>query len=348
MREVSPMTGRAMSLSIAIVSPVIRASAPTRIDLAGGTLDIWPVCFSLDRPATTVNLALSLRAQASVEETGDGHVDVRSEDRDEAVRLPVGALRHDRLGLATRLAEWYGPGSGLRIVTRSTVPPQSGLGGSSALGVALAGALARLRGRDVDLREVQDVETALLGVPTGYQDFVPPLLGGVHALTAAPGGPRIERIEGAGRFLAGHLLLADTRIAHESGMNNWEVVKRFLDGDGHVRACMNRINDCARDLRGALEARDLDGFAAALDAEWRARRELAPVVSNARIEAMAKAARDAGALAAKVCGAGGGGCMVLVVREAKEPGVARAIETAGGAIVPFEPDAQGLRVSSSQ
>ena len=324
---------------------MVRASAPTRIDLAGGTIDIWPVCYALDRPALTVNLAIDIRVEVDAEATDDGFLEVVSLDRGEEVRLPVDRIEHGRLGLATRHAAWFGAGDGLRIRTRSAAPPQSGLGGSSALGVALAGALGKLRDRPWDLTLVQNIETALLGFPTGYQDYRPAFHGGVNALAAVPEGVRVDRIDGGEEFLAAHLLLADTRIAHESGMNNWEVTKRFLDGDAMVRRAMNSINDCARRLRDALAARDVDGFAAALNDEWAERRRLAPVVSNTRIESMIAAARDAGALGAKICGAGGGGCMVVVARNAARDAVREALERTGGAVLDFRPDADGLTVA---
>ena len=60
---------------------MVRATAPTRIDLAGGTLDIWPVCHLLTRPACTVNVALDRRAIAEVGARDDGHVRLLSVDR---------------------------------------------------------------------------------------------------------------------------------------------------------------------------------------------------------------------------------------------------------------------------
>jgi len=324
---------------------MVRASAPTRIDLAGGTIDIWPVCLSLDGPAVTVNLAIDVRAEAEAAATGDGLLHVRSEDLGEEISVPVGEIAHGRLGLATRLAAFYGAGDGLSVRLRSRAPPRSGLGGSSALAVALSAALARLRGRPLDLRVVQDLETTLLRTPTGYQDYYPALHGGLNALTAVPGGVRVSPLPGGAEFLRDHLLLCDTRIAHESGMNNWEVVRRFFDGDREVRECANRISRCAVRLKDAILARDLDATAGALRDEWDARRRLAPAVTNARVDALAAAARDAGALAAKVCGAGGGGCMVVLARDRRDDRLRAALERAGGTIVPFEPDTAGLRVA---
>ncbi|MDH3590472.1 MAG: hypothetical protein OER88_01240 [Planctomycetota bacterium] len=323
---------------------MIIGSAPTRVDLAGGTIDVWPVCFSLEAPAVTVNLAINLCAHVTVEETHDGVIHVRSEDRDEEVSLPVDALTHDRLGLVTRHVAHFGAGDGLRIVTHSGVPPQSGLGGSSTLGVALAGALGKLRGHAYTLRTIQDIETALLRVPTGYQDYVPPLHGGCNVIEPTPGGLSIEPIAGAGTFLRRHLVLVDTSISHHSGMNNWEVVKRFLDGDADVVRGMNAIRACAAAMADALRAGDLAATAEALRGEWSARRHLAPVVSNDRIESILGAAEGAGALAGKVCGAGGGGCLILLAHDAQDEAIVRAVENAGGSVLAFEPDNDGLRV----
>jgi D-glycero-alpha-D-manno-heptose-7-phosphate kinase len=323
---------------------MIRASAPTRIDLAGGTIDIWPLCLSLDCPAVTVNLAIDLRAEAEVQETADGLLYVRSEDRGEEIRLPVGEITHGRLGLATRFAAYYGTGEGLAVRLLSRAPPHSGLGGSSALAVALAAALAKLRCRPFDLRVVQDLETTLLRTPTGYQDYYPAWKGGLNALTAVPGGVEIERLESGPSFLARHLLLVDTRIEHQSGLTNWEAVKRFFDGDKTVREAFHRIAECAARLRDAVKAGDLKGVGAALRDEWDARRRLSPAVTNAQLDALAAAAIGAGALAAKVCGAGGGGCMVILAPDASDRALVKGIRGAGGNPVPFRPDSHGLRV----
>ncbi|MHC4549146.1 MAG: GHMP family kinase ATP-binding protein [Planctomycetota bacterium] len=324
---------------------MIRSSAPVRIDLAGGTIDIWPLSHTLERPALTVNLAIDLRAEVEVNETGGGFVEVVSADQGDCVRLPVGALRHDRLGLATRIIEWFGEGEGLSVRMRCAAPPQAGLGGSSALAIALAGALAALRGWEFDIPLVRNLETTHLGLPTGYQDYYPARYGGAMALTATPRGVQMDPLAATPEFLARHLMLADTRITHFSGMNNWEVLKRFLDGEREVCRSLNAINACARRMRAAVEGRDLEAVAAALGEEWRERRRLAPVVSNDRIDAIDAAARKAGALAAKVCGAGGGGCMVLVVRDAPDAAVRAAVERAGAAVLDFRPDPRGLTIA---
>jgi len=330
------------------VSHTIHASAPTRIDLAGGTLDIWPLCHLLDRPAVTVNLAIDLRAHVWVEEREDRRLEIVSEDRRETVRLRIDEIRHDRLGLVTRMVAWFGPGNGLSIRTRNLAPAHAGLGGSSALAIALAAALATLRGTHWEgesFRQfVQNIETGLLRTPTGYQDYYPPLYGGLNLLEATPDGVVSERLPDAPAFLRRHLVLIDTGIEHHSGLTNWEVVRGFLDGDDTVRAALNEIAVCAERMHEAIQTEDLEGVASALNDEWEQRRQLSSVVSNEPIERLIAAAFDAGALAAKICGAGGGGCLVLVVQDASDSSVVDAVVQAGGKAVPFQPDVSGLTV----
>ena len=128
----------------------VHATAPTRVDLAGGTLDLWPLCHLLECPAVTVNVALARPAEVTVELRDDGIVEVRSVDRGETVRYDVDRIRHERLGLATRLVEAIAPNHSLTVTLKSNVPAQSGLGGSSALSVALGAALLRIVGREVE------------------------------------------------------------------------------------------------------------------------------------------------------------------------------------------------------
>ena len=149
----------------------------------------------------------------------------------------------------------------------------------------------------------------MLDAPTGYQDYYPPMLGGVNVLEATAAGVRVDRIDGGATFLGDHLLLVDTQIEHHSGLTNWEVVRRFLDGDAGVRAALGGIAEVSAAMAAAISTRDLAGVAEALNREWDLRRKLSPVVTNERIDAMVGQAREAGALAAKVCGAGGGGCL---------------------------------------
>ena len=119
----------------------IETSAPTRIDLAGGTIDIWPL-YLFHPPAVTLNAAISLRAHCRLESRSDGRVVLVSDDTGERVEADTpDALDVDTLPLVARLVKHFGA-RGITVTTRSDSPVGAGIAGSSAMNIALVAALA--------------------------------------------------------------------------------------------------------------------------------------------------------------------------------------------------------------
>ncbi len=327
----------------------IQARTPTRIDLAGGTLDLWPISL-LEEGARTVNVAIDLEATARVVSRDDSVIRVQSRDQglEESYGSLAGARTDGRLGFMVRLLRQLPPPSGIDLVTECAAPAGSGLGGSSALGIAVGAALARFRGEDLApeslLGLVQAVETQVLRVPTGVQDYYPALLGGALTLHYSVRGTRAEVIPADLDRLQERLVLCFSGVSRSSGVSNWDMLKRYLDGDAAVVKGIGRVASATRRMEAALRVTDVDEAAAALAEEWEARKTLSEKVSNREIEAQMKAALRAGALAGKVCGAGGGGCILFLTRPGRREEVARALEARGGKVLPARLTRQGLRV----
>jgi D-glycero-alpha-D-manno-heptose-7-phosphate kinase len=140
------------------------------------------------------------------------------------------------------------------------------------------------------------------------------------------------------------LVLAYTGASRNSGINNWEITRRHIDGDPEIRACFDRIRDISVQLREALERADWDATAQLVDAEWEARKRLAPGVTTPAIEELMNRARRAGARAAKVCGAGGGGCLFCIAEPAHTAAVGAALTQGGARVLDFHIETRGLVV----
>src|SRR5262245_39343582 len=157
------------------------ASAPTRIDLAGGTIDIWPL-YLFHEGASTLNAAISLRAHASIEARSDGAVVLQSVDvgREHRAAHWSELTREAPLPLLALLARYYRLESAT-LVTRGESPAGAGIAGSSALTIAACGALAGWTGESTDgeqlLQVAMNVECQTIRVPTGVQDYRPALYG---------------------------------------------------------------------------------------------------------------------------------------------------------------------------
>lgn len=325
----------------------ISASAPTRIDLAGGTIDIWPL-YLFHPGAQTLHIAISLRAHAWIERRPDDRIELVSEDTDRMVNLPADQLRNDEtLPLLGRLAHRFGA-HGLRLTTRGESPAGAGLAGSSALNIAICGALARFTHQDLDpetLMDVaKDVEAQVIHVPTGLQDYRPAMYGGIAALELEAGRPVRVALDVDPNELQQRLVLCYTGEPRNSGTNNWEITKRHIDGDRHIFDCFERIRDTAAAMRTALTQGDWDTTAQCLATEWDNRKRLAPGVTTAAIDELIGRAMAAGAQGAKVCGAGGGGCLVGMAPPDRIPAVREALADGGARILDFQIETTGLSV----
>jgi D-glycero-alpha-D-manno-heptose-7-phosphate kinase len=326
----------------------ITASAPTRIDLAGGTIDIWPL-YLFHHGAQTLNAAISLRAHVSVEARDDSRVEIISEDTDKRVLVDsVAALRDDEtLALLGRLAYAFQV-TGATIRTRGESPAGAGIAGSSALNVAVCGALARWTGRteapEALLETAKNVEAQAIKVPTGLQDYRPAMYGGIAAIELGAHGLTRVGLSVDPRELERRMVLCYTGAPRNSGTNNWDIMKRHLAGDRHVFDCFERIRDTAAAMRAALERGDWDGTGRHLAEEWSNRKRLAPGVSTPQIDDLIARAIAAGATAAKVCGAGGGGCLFCLTPPEKANAVRDALAAGGARLLDFRIETDGLRV----
>jgi D-glycero-alpha-D-manno-heptose-7-phosphate kinase len=328
----------------------IESSAPTRIDLAGGTLDIWPLYLFHER-AQTLNAALSLRARCSITPRADRRIVIVSEDTGRTVEAGHwnelrGTTELKLLGLLLH----HFRVEGLELRTGSESPMGAGIAGSSALNIAVCGALAAWTNRqladDQLLQIAMNVEAQTIGVPTGVQDYRPALYGGVSAVELGVEGVRRVALPVDATELSRRLVVAYTGASRDSGINNWEVMKRHIDGDREVRRRFDRIRDIAADMRPALERSDWPELGRQIAEEWENRKRLAPGVSTPAIDAMLAAAHAAGAWSGKVCGAGGGGCLFCIGPPEALPTIARALQSAGARILDCHVEREGLKVET--
>ncbi len=326
----------------------IESSAPTRIDLAGGTIDIWPLYLFHDG-AQTLNAAISIRQHVLVTSREEGGILVESLDTGQRAEapgwpaLPTGGS----LSLLARLLRFFEV-TDLALTTRAESPAGAGIAGSSALNIAVCGALARWTGRSYDDRALleiaQNVEAQAIAVPTGLQDYRPALYGGVAAVELRPDAAVRVPIAVDPRELERRIVLVYTGAPRNSGTNNWEITKRHLDGDREVFDCFERIRDTAVAMRRALAREDWDEVGRQIAAEWDNRKRLAPGVTTPAIEDLIGRARGAGATAAKVCGAGGGGCIFFYGPPAAMPRVRETAAAAGARVLEYRIETEGLRI----
>jgi D-glycero-alpha-D-manno-heptose-7-phosphate kinase len=322
------------------------------VDLAGGTLDLWPL-YLFHPGAVTVNFAVNILTQCRISRLPDRKIKLKSIDtkvEEEFSSFEQLCSTHKfKHPLAGYLARFFAPEGGFEIETNSESPAGAGISGSSALMIATTAALARFTGKKLDREQIrviaQNVEAQLIRVPTGCQDYYPALYGGVSAVHLDPDGIHHTAVRVAAEELDRRFVLVYTGAPRKSGINNWEVFKAHINGDKRIFHNFERIGEIARAMHHALSLADWKQVAKLLREEWKLRKTNAPRISTPMIEKLIAVALRQGALAAKVCGAGGGGCVVFLTEPENRDHVSAAIRSYGGQVLPATVARDGLSVS---
>lgn len=318
-----------------------------RVDLAGGTLDLWPLGL-LHSKARTINVAINIPVTVALTRRDSGY-EVKQGNTTLVLDSPQELLSHPETQLVGVVAEAFG-WPPLAVQLESGSPRGGGLGASSAMMIALVAAGRRFLGQaSLENAEIaaiaRDLEARLMGLPTGLQDHFPTLLGGALELTYPPGGVSVRQLEVDLGKLGESLLVVYTGQTHFSAGNNWKILRSHLDGDSSIQSLFDRLSAAAVEVGTALEAGDLPGVGAGMLQEWSARRQLAPGISTESIEELLALAADHGAWGGKACGAGGGGCVAILIAPQRKEELAQRLESEGYVVLPALPTAERLALS---
>src|SRR6266404_1346702 len=333
----------------------IESKAPTRVDLAGGTLDIWPL-YLFHPGAVTINAAITRYASCVIETQAAGDKKIRLVSRDTkreesfASFAAMVAAKRYHLPLLAEIAKFFAPEEGFTLTTNSEAPAGAGIGGSSAMAVAICAALDRFTGAGkskVDWIHIsRDAEAIVINVPTGTQDHYPPAFGGAAAIELPPGGEHRVELRVNLDELERRVVVCYTGKPRQHGINNWEVYKAHIGGKRAVQNSLERISDVAQKMRLAFERPDWPEAGRLMREEWSFRKRNLPTISTKTIDRVIENTRRNGALAGKVCGAGGGGCVVLLIEPDARDRVETAIRESGADVLPMTIDRQGVQVVS--
>jgi D-glycero-alpha-D-manno-heptose-7-phosphate kinase len=297
--------------------PAYAATAPVRLDLAGGWTDVPP--FSAREGGVVVTAAIRLFARAEVRLGGTGFRLIAEDLHDQLeVSDSSGLVRNGRLDLQKAGLRML-PVGGCTLLTRTDAPPGSGLGSSGALDVALVAALSSARGETRDPLEIAEtachLEAVEAAVPGGRQDQFASSYGGFLRLTFRDPQAEVERLKLDPDFmaeLARRLVLCYTGASRFSGTTIERVMRAYEQGDPRVHASLHGLRDVADAMAGALVAGDFSRVGQLLSQNWRHQLALDARMSTPEMADLEQAMASAGSLGGKAAGSGAGGCMFFL------------------------------------
>lgn len=312
------------------------ARAPVRLSLAGGGTDL-PAYYER-HGGFVVSTSIDKYFYVVLGPNGRDSIQISSSDYRVFTRQRAGEppLWDGDLGLVKAVLHELGFAGGLSVFLASQVPPGTGLGSSSTVTVALVKALSTLRGMHlspVDVAELAcTVEIVRLGSPIGKQDQYAAAVGGLNALrfdrqhvevepVRLPAGTLAELESNLLLFFTGATRSANTILSHQ---------RRASKEEGSVAvASLHQIKQAAIDTHAALERGDLRRYGEILAESWELKKQLAPGISNSRIDELYALARSRGAIGGKVAGAGGGGFLMVYCEPPAQSAVCEALERTG-------------------
>lgn len=314
----------------------IFVKSPTRIDLAGGTLDLWPLYLFVGG-ATTINVAIDIYTQVEIQPQQGAQVEIISTDLNLQKSYPD--LKHflqskeENIRLFQSVLRVFQPKQGFVLKTSSQSPVGGGLGGSSSLTISLMRAFSQFCGKPMNdvhqlVNMAHHLEAEVLHTPTGTQDYYPAATGGLNILKYSSTGIE-QKLSKVWPVLKDHMLLVYTGRAHHSGLNNFEVMKAAVQKDKKTLELLTELKNIAEDLESVSQTSKWSRLGALFQREYEARVQLSPAFTCPEIEKLNDIAKKSGAEALKICGAGGGGCVMVWSAPTSKAGVASACEKAG-------------------
>lgn len=328
---------------------MIITRSPLRVSFAGGGTDI-PAFYVKHGPGCVVSTSINRYMYVTLNQKFDGKVSVRYR-----VHEMADSVREINHPLIRETLLHYGVTEGVEIVIASEVPARgSGLGASSAMAVALCLALERFTGvmpeNNIDYSESEDrfafkkeykrslAETASMieihkcGSPIGKQDHYASSFGGLNYFEF--NSDESVRTESYVRNefvdeLESQSMLFYMNIEHEYHEHGGSFVHKILKDQVEQvdeKASIHRLNrDNAVQLWDHMNYAVMERFQDHVNENWRLKRRIHPSISGSEIDRIVESAYSSGATAAKVCGAGGGGFLYLIVPPSMQADVRKAM-----------------------
>lgn len=329
----------------------VHALAPLRISFVGGGTD-FPHWY-LEHGGAVLSTTIDHFVRVTVAPRDDRAVRVRSLDLGELVQyqLDEGPEYDGVMDLAKAAIDRMGIDAGLDVDIESEAPPGSGLGGSSALVTAVVAALACLDERALTSEEVAHlsytIEREDLDISGGWQDQYAAAYGGFNLVEFGRDGALVTPVDvgpDALEELRKHLLLCYTgKVRRNVGLIDRQIAM-FEAGREDTLLGMKQLREMAYAMRDAIEAGDMARLGAMLREAFEAKKRMNPhIAEETPIEAMLDAASGAGATGGKICGAGGGGYLLIATPPEARASVRTALESMGGQFASFEVDPDGVR-----
>lgn len=326
-----------------------RSRAPVRVSFGGGGSDLTHF-FSKSNGAV-INATISIYSHACLKKRSDDRVIIKSRDLNEIIdedNLKSALMKSSKLDLIQSIIKLINPKYGFELEIYSDFPPNSGLGGSSAISAAVLGCFNVFRTDPWDTYELSELafqaERLNLNIAGGWQDQYACTFGGFNFIEFNKDKNIIHplRIQLSTKLeLEENLILCDTGISHNSGNIHSDQKENMknLDIDSLVKSNV----ELTYEIKNQLLKGKLNDFGNSLDKAWDSKRKFSSKISSPEIDSIYSEAKKSGAIGGKLLGAGGGGFFLFYVAPFQRQKLIKKLQSLNLSIFRFNFDDHGLQ-----
>jgi D-glycero-alpha-D-manno-heptose-7-phosphate kinase len=330
---------------------MLMSKTPVRIELGGGGTDVEP--YASDYKGYVVNVAINMHFRCVLSKREDNLINIYSNDTFSNFKFNRIKICNDNWqpsNLFEAVLFLIKPKSGLDIYIHGEPPKKAGLGASASLCTCLISGILKLENRSIDLNEIAEkaycIEQDILKNLGGRQDQYAAVYGGFNSLSfLGNSNVLIEKINLSTSFeqeIEKNLILFYTGEPHTSGDMVKMQIESYLKEKETSKFYLDKLKEIAYLMKDALVSENFDNFGNLLTKDLENKSKFNPFLTTDYMKKLHELVMNNGGIGGRVCGAGGGGCMIWLIDPNKLDNIKKILGTQRGKILDFKFVKKGL------
>ncbi len=329
---------------------MILSKAPVRIAFGGGGTDVEP--YSSDNGGFVVNATINKYFTIKLDFNLENIIKVYKDDV-LLYKLEANLDISVKSDLIKAILYYLSIKEGIDISFHSDPPKRAGLGASASLGCALIGGISRLQGNEIDENKIAEmafqVEDKVLKNAGGRQDQYAAVHGGFNCLEFQGNSKvKIEKLKIPVSFkseLENRLILYYTGQEHVSGDLVKDQIELYEKNKKKSKSYLDNLKEIAYNIRDTIISEDLESFGSLLQKDLEVKSKFNPRLMTEFMNNLNKGMIKRGAIGGRVCGAGGGGCMIWLIKNIDKKAIIEYLNRQPGSHIDYEFVNKGLQLN---
>ena len=330
---------------------MILSKTPVRIAFGGGGTDVEP--YSSDYGGMVVNATINRYFRVFLSKSGENVIKIFSNDTFTPYKFRIIDKFNDisvKGDLIKAIVVYSQPHEGMDIYIHGEAPKKAGLGASASLTCAILGGIETLLKNPINFDHIAEsayeIEQNILKNEGGRQDQYAAVHGGLNCFEFL-GGSKVqvyplEISESFLKLIEENLILYYTGVPHLSGNLVKKQVNKYLNEKQKAKQYLDKLKDIGYQIKDALVEENFERFGTLLTRDWEVKTQFNPAITTKLMEDLNKAVMTNGGIGGRVCGAGGGGCMIWLVEKGKKEEILKKLRDKKGYSINFNFTKSGL------